>query len=41
MRTVDEVGASRANGAKHEYNWIHEPIIPHVVVPFKEMLITY
>ena len=39
MPTAEEAGPSRADGTDHEYSCIHQPIVPHTVVPFKQMLI--
>ena len=39
MATAEEVGPSRAGSTDHEYSWIHEPVGPHIVVPFKQRLV--
>ena len=39
MPTAEEAGPSRADGTDHEYSCMHEPIVPHTVVPFKRTLL--
>ena len=41
MPTGKELGPSRSAGPNYEYSCIHEPIVPHIVVPFKPMLLPH
>ena len=41
MPTGKELGPSRSAGPNYEYSCIHEPIVPHIVVTFKPMLVPH
>ena len=38
MITGEEVTPGRADGSDHVYSCIHVPIVPPIVVPFKQSL---
>ena len=44
MATDEEVGPSRADGIDHngiDHKCSHDPIVPHIIVPFIPMLMAF